>query len=273
MIQKDISKLKTVMGKCNFSEKQLRKFISEDQNQERYVFELTQSGLLNNKNTSILIVGSGRGGLAINLLKKGYKVDNVEYNPCYCKIISWKLEKYKLKSKLINSAIEDFKSDKKYDIAIMMDVIEHVQDPTKALKVAHNLLKKDGKLYLTVPTRFQLIDPHYKLPLICFLPNKMADYILKKTGIFHYDKSAGMQSLSEMHYFSYGKFTKIAKKIGFNIIDMRKKEIFFPNRFIFKESQQKYYNMTKMFKQLKLTRFMLPLIRLFFGHKFILVKQ
>jgi 2-polyprenyl-3-methyl-5-hydroxy-6-metoxy-1,4-benzoquinol methylase len=45
----------------------------------------------------------------------------------------------------------EFQSDRRYDIVIMGDVIEHVSDPTEAMRKAYDLLDDDGALWVSTP--------------------------------------------------------------------------------------------------------------------------
>ena len=65
-----------------------------------------------------------------------------------------------------------------YDIAISNHVIEHVggpDDQSSHLHEIHRILKTDGVLYLAVPNRWALLEPHYKLLFLSWLPKPAAD--------------------------------------------------------------------------------------------------
>lgn len=270
----EIKDLREILKECGYSNERIMKYLMEDDSilQKRLVFELETHGIIK-KECKIINIGAGRGGLTCYLLKKGYNVDSLEPNPCYAKIIKYKLNKYGFnRSKIFLTKIEDFNKKEAYDVALLVDVIEHVFDPETTLKNVYSLLKKNGKVYITVPNRFQLIDPHYKLPFICFMPLKFADIILKLLGKEKKEKKAGLQKLSEMHYYTYGKFKRLCNKIGFEVIDLRKKEVFFPEKYIH-PSQKKYLKIMRMFKKLKLSWIAFILIRSFFGHKLLLIKK
>lgn len=272
-MNKKLNELKDITYKENFSEESLLSYIDEENNQERFLFEFKQNNLLS-KNKSMLNIGAGRGGLSAALIKKYYKVDSLEYNPVYCEIIIWRFKKMKLNGKIMQGPIEEFKSKNKYDLILLTDVIEHVYNPKKSLENIHYLLNNNGKVYITVPNRYHLYDPHYKLPFILFMPRKISDLILKIIGKYKTDKSAGMQSLSEMHYYTYNQFKKIVNSIGFEVIDLRKREISNPDKYLYKKSQKTYFKVVKFFKFLKLENIILfPLVRIFFGHKLVLVKK
>ncbi len=51
---------------------------------------------------------------------------------------------------------EDFQPDKQYDLVLMLDVVEHIDDDLGFLRNAKRLLKPNGKMVITVPA-FNLI--------------------------------------------------------------------------------------------------------------------
>ena len=46
----------------------------------------------------------------------------------------------------------EFESDRKWDVMIMGDVLEHVSDPEKALAKAESMLHDDGALWVSTPS-------------------------------------------------------------------------------------------------------------------------
>ena len=49
-------------------------------------------------------------------------------------------------------------------------------------KKLKRVLRPDGLLYLAVPNRYTLIEPHYKLPLLSWLPQTLADRWVRARG-------------------------------------------------------------------------------------------
>lgn len=63
--------------------------------------------------------------------------------------------------------------DAHFDVVISNHVIEHVGDRVAQrghLAELHRVLKPDGVGYLAVPSRWQLVEPHYGLALLSWLP-------------------------------------------------------------------------------------------------------
>ncbi|KRG69698.1 hypothetical protein ABB29_09150 [Pseudoxanthomonas dokdonensis] len=79
----------------------------------------------------------------------------------------------------------------KFDIIISNHVIEHVGDENEQLNhllEIRRVLKPSGCAYLAVPNKWRIIEPHYRLAFLSWLPLFMADYYLRltKRGT-HYD--------------------------------------------------------------------------------------
>ena len=64
-------------------------------------------------------------------------------------------------------------------------MIEHVgsfNDQSIHLKEISRVLEPGGNLYIAFPNRFAVIEPHYKLPFLSWLPQQLADLYVKWTG-------------------------------------------------------------------------------------------
>lgn len=81
--------------------------------------------------------------------------------------------------------------DEKFDFIISNHVIEHVGDndkQSKHLQEIYRCLQKNGVLYFAVPNRWRIVEPHYKLPFLSWLPEKLASRYLNSTrSITPYD--------------------------------------------------------------------------------------
>lgn len=68
-------------------------------------------------------------------------------------------------------------ADKTFDLVISNHVAEHVgntKDQAHHLSEIFRCLEPGGTLYFAVPNRWRLIEPHYHLPLLSWLPEKLA---------------------------------------------------------------------------------------------------
>jgi len=72
-----------------------------------------------------------------------------------------------------------------FDAVIFNHVIEHVgtrQDQARSLSEIHRVLRPGGCLYLAVPNTWTIVEPHYRLPFLSWLPARLADAWVRRTG-------------------------------------------------------------------------------------------
>ncbi len=114
---------------------------------KKYYFEklLNKISKFISKDMNVLEIGAYYGVLG-SVLKD--KVKN--YSGLELSAHSTNYAKDNFKLNIYNETIEDhLKKEKKYDLIIMADVIEHFSDPFKVLSQINELLNENGKLILT----------------------------------------------------------------------------------------------------------------------------
>lgn len=81
--------------------------------------------------------------------------------------------------------------DQSFDIVISNHVIEHVGNraaQSKHLAEISRVLASGGNAYLATPSRWQIIEPHFRLPFLSWLPRKWRDAYVRLAGKGeHYD--------------------------------------------------------------------------------------
>ena len=76
-------------------------------------------------------------------------------------------------------------TDASFDVVVSNHVIEHVGDSAaqqRHLGEVARVLAAGGILYLAVPYRWRLVENHYRLPLLSWLPPRLADRYVRSTG-------------------------------------------------------------------------------------------
>ena len=68
------------------------------------------------------------------------------------------------------------------DVAIFNHIYEHVVDPDAVIADIKRVLKPDGVLYLGLGNRLGIIEPHYRLPFLSYLPPAAADRYVRAFG-------------------------------------------------------------------------------------------
>ena len=138
------------------------------------------SKVRNCQNLKILDIGSGEGGTSEVLSQ-----DNI--------LISFDMNKIRLlrqQNSFSNfnllcgsSSSLPFKNNS-FDLIILQDVMEHLDNREKLINNLYNLLNDNGMIYLSTPNKFSVIniiaDPHWGVPLVSILKrDSVKKYFLK----------------------------------------------------------------------------------------------
>lgn len=95
------------------------------------------------------------------LLAREQQLDNMEVRAC---------------------GIADLRDEQAYDLAILDNVLEHIEDQAGALEVVSRCLVPGGVCFLLVPNKLWPIEVHYRLPLLSYLPLPLANAYLRLSG-------------------------------------------------------------------------------------------
>jgi SAM-dependent methyltransferase len=118
--------------------------------------------------------------------------------------------------------------DMTFGFVNMSELIEHVRDPEQVLREVRRVLTDDGSVYMSVPNRYGMWDPHFHVFFVNWLPRALAPAFLRVFGR-HKDYSKeheiGFQRLDEMHYFTLRGITKLCRHVGFRVTDNRLQKI------------------------------------------------
>jgi SAM-dependent methyltransferase len=103
--------------------------------------------LKDKKNLDILEIGSGYGYTSHAMMQE----NNVTGIDISNKAVDFANENFG--NHFYCSKIEDFKSDKKFDLIVATEIFEHLVDPSVIFDLSKKLLKKTGVLFVTTPNK------------------------------------------------------------------------------------------------------------------------
>lgn len=69
-----------------------------------------------------------------------------------------------------------------FDVIICNHVYEHTDDAVRLFAEIYRVLRSSGVCYFAGPNKYDLIEPHYGLPFLSWLPRKVADRYMQLTG-------------------------------------------------------------------------------------------
>lgn len=90
--------------------------------------------------------------------------------------------------------------DGTFDGIVFNHIYEHVVDPDAVVRELHRVLKDDGALYLGLANKYGIIEPHYNLPFLSYLPEGLADRYVQVTGRAdrYYERFRGRRGMRAM---------------------------------------------------------------------------
>ena len=100
------------------------------------------------KNINILDIGCGGGLISVPMKKLGANVVGIDASSKNINIAKTHSKKNNLKIKYICSSPEKLKINKKFDILLMLEIVEHVNDINLFVKKSSKFLKKNGLMFI-----------------------------------------------------------------------------------------------------------------------------
>lgn len=130
-------------------------FVAREKIISNYLKKIIDDKILKQENLKILNVGCGPGRSSQYLSSFG-EVTSIEYDKDCCEFAS---ERTGLQ--IINGSITELPfQDEMFDLVCAFDVIEHVEDDQLAVSEMIRVAKKEGVIFITVPTFMSLWSHH-----------------------------------------------------------------------------------------------------------------
>ena len=179
---------------------------------------------------NILDVGCGGGLLSEPMQRLGANVTGIDASIKNIKIAKLHAKKNKLKINYLCSSPEKLKINKKFDVILNMEIVEHVQDIEFFLNSCSKLLKKNGLMFVATINKtlksymFAIVGAEYILKWLPigthewekFVKPEDLKNILKK-------KNLVLNSLDGMNFNMIKDEWNISKDISVNYITKFKK--------------------------------------------------
>jgi len=161
-------------------------------------------------NTKVLDIGCGNGAYTMEIAKKSIATIGIDIETERLRAFRLKKEKEKIKNVFINQMSGEqlgFKNDI-FDLVILIETLEHINDDGRCLKECRRVLKPGGKIILYVPNRLHPFETHgvrlgfltkysRRIPFISWLPSN----VLKKIAFIRSYKAKEIIRLVEMEGF------------------------------------------------------------------------
>jgi SAM-dependent methyltransferase len=87
-----------------------------------------------------------------------------------------------------------------FEVVICSQVYEHVPDPARMMSEIARVLVPGGLCYFAATSRWSVVEMHYKLPFLSWLPPRFADAYLRLSGrgTRYYERHLGVAGLRRL---------------------------------------------------------------------------
>lgn len=129
------------------------------------------------KNARVLDIGTGAGVMAAELSRLAREVVGVDVRDQRTVFDGFRFVQ-------VEGTELPF-DDASFDVVLSNHVIEHVgerSDQLHHLREVARVLDERGVCYLAVPNRWVLLEPHFRLPLLSWLPSQLRDPYVRLAG-------------------------------------------------------------------------------------------
>lgn len=99
----------------------------------------------------VLDVGCGLGKVTVYLAQKGIEVVGIDISTRLISLARKKAQEHSVPVDFQVTELSRFNSTEKFDVVLFAGVIEHIGNDEKIIGEAKRLLKKEGKIIITVP--------------------------------------------------------------------------------------------------------------------------
>ena len=125
----------------------------------------------------VLDIGTGAGVMASELAKFAREVTGVDVRDQRTTFDGYRFVQ-------VEGTTLPF-DDRSFDVVLSNHVIEHVgerDDQLRHLREASRVLADDGVCYLAVPNKWVLLEPHFRLPFLSWIPRSLRDPYVRLAG-------------------------------------------------------------------------------------------
>jgi len=103
------------------------------------------------------------------------------------------------------------------DFAMLNHLYEHVPDAGQLFRETYRVLRPGGRAYVTAGSRFAVMEPHYRLPFLSWLPTGAAGAYLRVTR--------RGESYEDVRFLTYRPLTRLMRSAGFIVHDVTERAI------------------------------------------------
>ena len=112
--------------------------------------------------------------------------------------------------------------DNSFDVVVSNQVIEHMICQKDHLTEMCRVLKPGGVLYLAMPNKYSIVEPHFNIPFLSWIPHSFANAITmflykKEWDVFPLDYFTARSMINDLFHFSDKTIDVIKNPIAYKL--------------------------------------------------------
>ena len=150
---------------------------------------------------------------SVRVLNVGGGAGAIDYclAPCVKQVISVDIDQQSMKHGAENFSQENLSYsvadgmklpfiDNQFDVVLCSHVYEHVPDANVLMSEIMRVMSSEGRCYFAAGNRFQVMEPHYKLPFLSVFPKPVGDFYMRLAGKGdeYYEKHLSLSGLRKL---------------------------------------------------------------------------
>ena len=167
----------------------------------------------------VLDIGCGTGGISVAFAKRGASVFALEPNDTHPLLMDLTIARAAKAGVTLNPLVARGEAvpfgERSFDVVILNDVLEHVQDPRAVMGEAARVLRTDGLMYLSTPNKYSfaqiLREGHSGLFAVTLLPPRLAAFYATRIR-----KVSDRYTVNRIH--SYGAVKRYLNDLGLSFV-------------------------------------------------------
>ena len=104
-----------------------------------------------------------------------------------------------------------------FDLVLLNHIYEHVADQPALFREVHRILRPGGVAYVSAGNRLAVVEPHYRLPFLSWLPKPVADRYVRWTR-----RGTGYD---DIRFLSYRPLRALIEAAGLRVRDVTERAI------------------------------------------------
>ena len=171
----------------------------------------------------ILDLGSGVGSFVVACRQRGLQAVGIEPDRIGrgAKVTSIEIARRRLSDPVFVSGIGEQLPfpDECFDVIVMNQVIEHVDDQNKVIREAARVVRRGGVIYVACPNYLRFYEPHYRITWFPLMPKVLGRAYLRLRG-----RSPAM--LNQLTYTTNSRLRKLLSALGseFDVLDSHREQ-------------------------------------------------